>query len=73
MYIYYTCTNRPTGHHTLVDILVCSPGRLVDHLKLTPGFTLQNLKYLVIDEADRLLSDSYANWLALSMKSIQTK
>ena len=45
----------------------------MDHLKLTPGFTLQNLKYLVIDEADRLLSDSYANWLALSMKSMQTK
>ncbi|XP_066924203.1 ATP-dependent RNA helicase DDX51-like isoform X1 [Clytia hemisphaerica] len=64
-------TARPTGFHTLIDILVCSPGRLVDHLKLTPGFSLAHLKYMVIDEADRLLSDSYANWLALSMKSVQ--
>ena len=70
--IYHFCF-RPTGHYTLVDILVCTPGRLVDHLKLTAGFTLRNIKYLVIDEADRLLSDSYADWLALSMKSVHTK
>ncbi|EEB09749.2 ATP-dependent RNA helicase Rrp3, partial [Schizosaccharomyces japonicus yFS275] len=36
-------------------ILVCTPGRLMDHLENTKGFSLRNLKYLVMDEADRLL------------------
>ncbi|RUP52327.1 DEAD-domain-containing protein [Jimgerdemannia flammicorona] len=36
-------------------ILVCTPGRLADHLENTKGFSLRNLKYLVMDEADRLL------------------
>ena len=36
-------------------VIVCTPGRLVDHLENTKGFNLKNLKYLVLDEADRLL------------------
>ncbi|EPY52415.1 ATP-dependent RNA helicase Rrp3 [Schizosaccharomyces cryophilus OY26] len=36
-------------------ILVCTPGRLMDHLENTKGFSLRNLKYLIMDEADRLL------------------
>src|ERR1700761_225635 len=36
-------------------IVVASPGRLLDHLESTKGFSLRNLKYLVMDEADRLL------------------
>ncbi|KAI9624659.1 hypothetical protein H4Q26_016723 [Puccinia striiformis f. sp. tritici PST-130] len=31
------------------------PGRLHDHLENTKGFSLRNLKYLIMDEADRLL------------------
>ncbi|GBG27649.1 ATP-dependent RNA helicase DDX51 [Hondaea fermentalgiana] len=45
------------------DILVCTPGRLVDHLKLTTGFTLEHLNFFVMDEADRLLSQRYQGWL----------
>jgi ATP-dependent RNA helicase DDX47/RRP3 len=36
-------------------IIVCTPGRLQDHLENTKGFSLRTLKYLVMDEADRLL------------------
>lgn len=30
-----------------VDILLATPGRLIEHLKTTPGFTLQHLRFLV--------------------------
>ncbi|KAI9884042.1 MAG: ribosomal RNA processing protein [Watsoniomyces obsoletus] len=36
-------------------IVVSTPGRLLDHLENTKGFSLRTLKYLVMDEADRLL------------------
>ncbi|KAJ2722817.1 ribosomal RNA processing protein [Coemansia sp. Benny D115] len=36
-------------------IIVCTPGRLQDHLENTKGFSLRTLKYLIMDEADRLL------------------
>jgi len=37
-------------------IVVATPGRLVDHLENTKGFHLRTIKYMVMDEADRLLS-----------------
>jgi ATP-dependent RNA helicase DDX47/RRP3 len=37
-------------------IIVATPGRLLDHLTNTKGFHLRKLKYLVLDEADRMLS-----------------
>ncbi|KAK3054772.1 ATP-dependent RNA helicase [Extremus antarcticus] len=38
-----------------VNLLVATPGRLLDHLQSCPGFVFKNLKALVIDEADRIL------------------
>ncbi|XP_068223364.1 probable ATP-dependent RNA helicase DDX47 [Palaemon carinicauda] len=37
-------------------VIVATPGRLVDHLEKTKGFNLKALKYLVMDEADRILN-----------------
>jgi ATP-dependent RNA helicase DDX47/RRP3 len=37
-------------------VLVGTPGRVVDHLKNTKGFNIDSLKFLVLDEADRLLN-----------------
>jgi ATP-dependent RNA helicase DDX51/DBP6 len=36
----------------------------MDHLNGTPNFSLQHLRFLVVDEADRLLAQSFQNWLA---------
>ncbi|RPD61095.1 DEAD-domain-containing protein [Lentinus tigrinus ALCF2SS1-7] len=52
------------GGSSKVDILICTPGRLIDHLHGTPNFSLQHLRFLVIDEADRLLAQSFQDWLA---------
>ncbi|KAM1938156.1 hypothetical protein FF1_015788 [Malus domestica] len=42
-----------------VNLLVATPGRLLDHLQNTKGFIYKNLKCLVIDEADRLLEANF--------------
>jgi len=55
-----------------VDILVATPGRLLDHIRSTIGFTLEHLRYLVIDEADRLLSQSYQDWIRCVYRAART-
>ncbi|KAG9230342.1 P-loop containing nucleoside triphosphate hydrolase protein [Amylocarpus encephaloides] len=54
-----------------IDILICTPGRLVEHLKSTPGFSLQHVNWLVIDEADKLLDQSYQQWLDIMVGNLQ--
>ncbi|XP_021756699.1 DEAD-box ATP-dependent RNA helicase 17-like [Chenopodium quinoa] len=38
-----------------ISILVATPGRLLDHLKNTSSFLYSNLRWLIFDEADRIL------------------
>ncbi|KAH8201302.1 hypothetical protein TruAng_004546 [Truncatella angustata] len=38
-----------------MNILVCTPGRMLQHLDQTAGFDVDNLQILVMDEADRVL------------------
>lgn len=61
------------GSSSRVDILVCTTGRLVDHIACTPHFTLQHVRFLVIDEADRLLDQSYHGWLRKVLKAAYNK
>ena len=35
------------------DVLIATPGRLIDHLHNAPSFDLQTIEILVLDEADR--------------------
>lgn len=46
-----------------MNILVATPGRLLQHLDQTVGFDCSNLKLLVLDEADRILDMGFANTL----------
>ncbi|XP_076298355.1 putative ATP-dependent RNA helicase Dbp73D [Lasioglossum baleicum] len=43
---------------SVVDIVVATTGRLTDHILKTPGFSFADLRFLIIDEADRA-----ADWL----------
>jgi ATP-dependent RNA helicase DDX47/RRP3 len=37
-------------------VIIGTPGRVADHLANTKGFHFKKLKFLIFDEADRLLS-----------------
>ncbi|KAK6198598.1 ATP-dependent rRNA helicase RRP3 [Scheffersomyces amazonensis] len=54
-------------------IIVATPGRIMDHLEHTKGFSLKNLQYLVMDEADRLLDMDFGPALDKILKIIPSK
>lgn len=43
------------------NIVICTPGRLLQHFDETPNFQCNDLKILVLDEADRILDLGFAN------------
>ncbi|KAK3869528.1 hypothetical protein Pcinc_025168 [Petrolisthes cinctipes] len=60
------------GHHCRVDILVATPGRLADHLTHTPGLDFSALRYLVLDEADRMLATEGGEWVARIERAVSS-
>ncbi|SCW00158.1 LAFE_0B10726g1_1 [Lachancea fermentati] len=54
-------------------IIIATPGRLMDHLENTRGFSLRKLKFLVMDEADRLLDMEFGPVLDRILKIIPTQ
>lgn len=41
------------------DVLIATPGRLIDHLHNTPSFELTHIEILILDEADRMLDEYF--------------
>ncbi|CAM9767842.1 unnamed protein product [Chrysoparadoxa australica] len=56
-----------------VNILVVTPGRLLDHLQNTKGFLFRNLQMLVIDEADRILEQGFEEEMHQIIKLLPTE
>ena len=40
-------------------VIVATPGRLADHIRTNSTFSLSKVKYLVLDEGDRLLEGKF--------------
>lgn len=59
-----------TDYVSMVDILVSTPGVLIDLLHNSPGFSLANLEILVIDEADKLMMSHKHDWLKTIEQSV---
>ncbi|KAL3773489.1 hypothetical protein ACHAWO_012750 [Cyclotella atomus] len=65
--------NRKTEADRLVkgvNIVIATPGRLLDHLQNTKGFVYRNLLALVMDEADRILEQGFEDDLRAIIKCL---
>ncbi|KAB7504128.1 ATP-dependent RNA helicase HAS1, partial [Armadillidium nasatum] len=51
-----------------INIIVSTPGRLLDHLQNTPVFVYKKLRCLVLDEADRILDVGFEEELRQIIK-----
>lgn len=54
-----------------INILVATPGRLVDHLQTTQCLKFDNLQFLILDEADRLLDMGFEQELSFILSTIK--
>ncbi|CAK9321847.1 unnamed protein product [Citrullus colocynthis] len=55
--------NTEKDHVNELNILVCTPGRLLQHMDETPNFDCSQLQVLVLDEADRILDVGFKKTL----------
>jgi len=60
--------NRP-------HVVIATPGRIVDHLNSSSRaeWSLDRVRFLVLDEADRLLQPTFANELGVIMNALPTE
>ncbi|KAI9711244.1 MAG: ATP-dependent RNA helicase dbp6 [Bogoriella megaspora] len=65
--------NHVPVYSSSVDILICTPGRLVNHIESTNGFSLDDLEWLVIDEIDRLLDANFQEWIDIVMNALDQR
>ncbi|KAJ8038619.1 putative ATP-dependent RNA helicase DDX31 [Holothuria leucospilota] len=56
-----------------VNILVATPGRLVDHIENTAVLQFWRLRWLVLDEADRLLDMGFEKEIAAILNAINSQ
>jgi len=56
-----------------INILVATPGRLLDHLQNTKDFLYKNLQSLIIDEADRILDVGFEEEMKKIIKLLPKK
>ncbi|XP_037305358.2 ATP-dependent RNA helicase DDX51 [Pungitius pungitius] len=61
---------RGGTRRSLADIVVATPGRLVDHINKNSGLSLEHLRFLIIDEADRMIDSMHQSWLSQVVKAV---
>jgi len=45
------------------DVIIATPGRFIDHMRNSQGFGVDTIEIIVLDEADRMLEDGFADEL----------
>lgn len=68
-------TNYKAEQHRIgnMNILVATPGRLLQHMDESPTFRADNLQVLVLDEADQILSAGFQKELTAIIKHLPTE
>ncbi|KAJ6275272.1 MAPK protein MPS1 [Bipolaris maydis] len=56
-----------------LNLIIATPGRLLDHLHNTQGFVFKNLRSLIIDEADRILEVGFEDEMRSIIKILPTE
>lgn len=41
------------------DVVIATPGRLIDHIRNSPSFSVDDVEIVVMDEADRMLEEGF--------------
>ena len=52
------------------DVVICTPGRFIDHMRNSASFAVENIEILVLDEADRMLETGFEDELDEILKTI---
>ncbi|XP_036185154.1 probable ATP-dependent RNA helicase DDX31 isoform X1 [Myotis myotis] len=56
-----------------INILISTPGRLVDHIKSTKNIHFNRIRWLVLDEADRILDLGFEKTITVILNAINAE
>ncbi|KAA6398738.1 MAG: putative ATP-dependent RNA helicase dbp-4 [Streblomastix strix] len=62
-----------SAHIHQMNIIVGTPGRILQHITETPGFYCDNLQILVLDEADRILDMGFQEQMNAILNALPKK
>ncbi|VDN09618.1 unnamed protein product [Dibothriocephalus latus] len=66
-------SSQEASLRTNPDIVVATPGRLIDHISNAPNFSLHEVEYLVLDEADKLLDEYFTEQINEILRHCSTQ
>lgn len=66
----HTLVYHVPHYKSKVDILICTPGRLADHLRSTVGFNLDDVEWFIIDEVDSMIDREFHLWANTVIKQL---
>ena len=66
----HTLVHHVPHYESKVDILICTPGRLAEHLRSTVGFNLDNVEWFIIDEVDSMIDREFHLWANTAIRQL---
>lgn len=58
---------------TRPDVVIATPGRLIDHIRNSASFNVDDVEILIVDEADRMLEEGFEKELSEILSLVPTK
>ena len=55
------------------DIVIATPGRLIDHIRNSPSFSVDGVEIVIMDEADRMLEEGFEKEMQEIVELLPTK